>query len=235
VHNCFVGLFRGGFDARRGTLRTYLYAAIRNLSRKHSRDTGREDLTDEFEISSDDDDSLDVLLAREVAEELKNAVAALPLLQREVLVLAEYEELSLEEIAKSRRRGCGRGEIPSASRPHGTAKTPDSEHERNRVMDLRELLRQWETPPPSSSLDQRVHAAFRSSVRQRRNFWIPIAAAAAGVLVVGGLWMRRPIEIEMDSTVFSSATGVTAETQLNITGFQPIPNGKITVINKAVN
>jgi RNA polymerase sigma-70 factor (ECF subfamily) len=100
VHDCFVGLFRGGFDARRGTLRTYLYAAIRNLSRKHSRDTGREDLTDEFEISSDDDDSLDVLLAREVAEELKNAVAALPLLQREVLVLAEYEELSLEEIAK---------------------------------------------------------------------------------------------------------------------------------------
>jgi RNA polymerase sigma-70 factor (ECF subfamily) len=98
VHDCFVGVFRAGFDECRGTLRTYLYAAVRNLARKHFRDTGREDRTDEFEISTADD-PLDGLLAREIAEEVKSAVARLPLLQREVLVLAEYEELSLEEIA----------------------------------------------------------------------------------------------------------------------------------------
>src|ERR1700677_227039 len=46
VHDCFVGLFRGGFDARRSSLRTYLYAAVRNLSRKHFRDTGREEVGD---------------------------------------------------------------------------------------------------------------------------------------------------------------------------------------------
>ena len=100
-------------------------------------------------------------------------------------------------------------------------------------MDLRDLLLKWETPPPSASLDERVRAAFRKSARPRSNFWIPIAAAAAGVLVVGGLWTRRPIEIEMDSAVFSSSSGVTAETQLNLTGFQPIPNGKIIIIDKA--
>jgi RNA polymerase sigma-70 factor (ECF subfamily) len=99
VHDCFIGLFRGGFDARRGALRTYLYAAIRNLSLKHFRDTGRQDLTDELEISVGSD-PLDLLLAREAADAVESAVSALPSLQREVLVLAEYEELSLEEIAK---------------------------------------------------------------------------------------------------------------------------------------
>jgi RNA polymerase sigma-70 factor (ECF subfamily) len=98
VHDCFVGLFRGGYDARRAPLRTYLYAAIRNLARKHFRDSGREDL--EVVEMPVEDSPLEELLERELAEEVKSAVAALPLLQREVLVLAEYEELSLEEIAR---------------------------------------------------------------------------------------------------------------------------------------
>jgi RNA polymerase sigma-70 factor (ECF subfamily) len=99
VHDCFVGLFRGGFDERRGALRTYMYAAVRNLARKHFRDTGREELNSDLEISIEEG-PLDGLLSREIAEEVRSAVGALPLLQREVLVLAEYEELSLEEIAR---------------------------------------------------------------------------------------------------------------------------------------
>jgi RNA polymerase sigma-70 factor (ECF subfamily) len=75
-----------------------MYAAVRNLARKHFRDTGREELNNDAEISIDDG-PLDGLLAREIAEEVRSAVGRLPLLQREVLVLAEYEELSLEEIA----------------------------------------------------------------------------------------------------------------------------------------
>jgi hypothetical protein len=102
-------------------------------------------------------------------------------------------------------------------------------------MDLKELLLKWEAPPTSKSLDERVHATFLRSARPRSSFWIPFAAAAAGVVVVAGLWMRRPIEIEMDSAVFSSPAGVTAETDLSVTGFQPIPNGKIVLIQKAEN
>ena len=37
----------------------------------------------------------------EIAQIVADAVGALPLLQREVLILAEYEELSLEEIARA--------------------------------------------------------------------------------------------------------------------------------------
>jgi hypothetical protein len=102
-------------------------------------------------------------------------------------------------------------------------------------MDLKELLLKWEAPPPSASLDQRVHAAFRRSARPRSSWWIPLAVVAAGVLVVGGLWLRRPVEIEMDSIMFSSSAGVTAETELNVTGFRPIPNGKIVVLGKMGN
>src|SRR5437867_2277983 len=39
--------------------------------------------------------------AYEIAQIVADAVGALPLLQREVLILAEYEELSLEEIARA--------------------------------------------------------------------------------------------------------------------------------------
>lgn len=99
VHDCFVGLFRGGFDERRGSLRTYLYAAMRNLSRKHHRDSGREDLSDGPDAAVNAG-ALDGLIARETAGAVQRAVERLPLLQREVLVLFEYEDLALDDIAK---------------------------------------------------------------------------------------------------------------------------------------
>ncbi len=231
VHDCFVTLFRGGFDEQRGSLRTYMYAAVRNLSRKHFRDTGREELTEDFEIAADAD-PLDGLLAREVAEEVKAAVEALPLLQREVLLLAEYEELSLEEIAKIVDADVSAVKSRLHRARVGLKKTIDRKHERNDMMELKNILEQWEPPQPSSALDRRVYAAFRTPAKARSNFWIPIAAAAAGVLVVGGFWMQRPIEIEMESGVVASSSGVTAETSLDIKGFQPIPNAKLIVIDK---
>lgn len=45
-------------------------------------------------------DTLGDLLAAERAEMVERAIAGLPLLQREALVLFEYEELSLEDIAE---------------------------------------------------------------------------------------------------------------------------------------
>ena len=44
THDCFLSLIRrpGNFDPARGQLRTYLFAAARNLALKHFRSSGRE-------------------------------------------------------------------------------------------------------------------------------------------------------------------------------------------------
>lgn len=100
VHDSFLGLFRGGFDPKRGAIRTYLYTAVRNLAGKRFRDFEREDLTGEFEdLATEAGGQLDCLLARQTAEEVRAAVSSLPLRQREVLLLFEYEDLPLSEIA----------------------------------------------------------------------------------------------------------------------------------------
>jgi len=99
VHDCFIGLFRGGFDERRGPVKTYLYAALRNLSRKHYRDSEREELSNDADLPVASG-ALDALISRETAAVVQRAVETLPRLQREVLVLFEYEELALDEISK---------------------------------------------------------------------------------------------------------------------------------------
>lgn len=103
VHDCFVSLFRGGFDAQRGSLKTYLYGAVRNLARKYHRDSGREESDDDIDRAVDrarHGDALDALISRETSATVQRAVEALPLAQREVLVLFEYEDLALGEISK---------------------------------------------------------------------------------------------------------------------------------------
>jgi RNA polymerase sigma-70 factor (ECF subfamily) len=100
VHDCFVSLFRGAYDADRGSLKTYLYSALRNLCRKHYRDFGRELLIDDAEEAATGSGPLEALVAREIASAVQDAVASLPLLQREALVLFEYEGLALDEISK---------------------------------------------------------------------------------------------------------------------------------------
>ena len=99
VHDCFVGLFRGHFDERRASIKTYLYAAMRNLCRKYHRDFGNEDLGDEVSQSAPTG-PLDGMITLEIAEQVQSAVTMLPPRQREVLILFEYEELSLEEISE---------------------------------------------------------------------------------------------------------------------------------------
>jgi RNA polymerase sigma-70 factor, ECF subfamily len=99
VHDCFVGLFRGGYDEGLGSIRTYLYSSLRNLCRKHYRDSGREVLTDESDGSATTEGPLEILISHETAAAVQSAVGALPLLQREALLLFEYEELGLAEIA----------------------------------------------------------------------------------------------------------------------------------------
>jgi RNA polymerase sigma-70 factor (ECF subfamily) len=104
THDCFLSLIKSPerFDASRAQLRTYLYAAARNLAFKHLRPTSAlvtlEELTDEPR-GPDVEQPLRQLLNEELSAEVRKAVASLPPLQREALVLFEYEELSLAEIA----------------------------------------------------------------------------------------------------------------------------------------
>ncbi|HJR08224.1 MAG TPA: sigma-70 family RNA polymerase sigma factor [Pyrinomonadaceae bacterium] len=105
THDCFLSLFKNPerFDATRGaTLRTYLFAAVRNLALKQFRRAGREELFDDATDeprTSDADEPLSQLIEAELSASVRAAVEGLPALQREVLILFEIEELSLSEIA----------------------------------------------------------------------------------------------------------------------------------------
>jgi RNA polymerase sigma-70 factor (ECF subfamily) len=94
----FLALLRNPerFDPSRGTLRTFLLAIARNLALKRWRNEHQfVELDDERCAASPFDDT-----GRETAELVAAAVRALPPLQREAIVLAEYEQCSLDEIAR---------------------------------------------------------------------------------------------------------------------------------------
>jgi RNA polymerase sigma-70 factor, ECF subfamily len=103
AHDCFLSLINepGRFDPSKASLRTYLYAAARNLAAKRyhafNREAPIEDLV--HEPHAEDREPIDRVLDNELASEIERAVAALPPLQREALVLFEFEDLSLAEIA----------------------------------------------------------------------------------------------------------------------------------------
>lgn len=105
THDCFLSLIKrpGAFDPNRAAFRTYLYAAARNLALKHFRGQGRETSLDDLEqepIGSRRQEPLRRLLDEELVGQVRQAVAELPPLQREALVLFEYEGLTLNEIAE---------------------------------------------------------------------------------------------------------------------------------------
>ena len=100
AHDCFLGLLRAPerFDPGRASLRTYLFAAVRNLALKRLRrqpDLSLDDCPD-VEVPGE---ASQKLISAEAAEAVRLAIGMLPSGQREALVLFEYEELTLEEIA----------------------------------------------------------------------------------------------------------------------------------------
>jgi RNA polymerase sigma-70 factor (ECF subfamily) len=104
THDCFLSLIRkpGNFQHNRASLRTYLLSAARNLWLKQLRSLGREDALDELEeraIVSPAREPLHRLLDDELSAKVQEAVFNLPPLQREALILFEYEGLALSEIA----------------------------------------------------------------------------------------------------------------------------------------
>lgn len=100
LQECFLALLAGAsFDVDRGSLRAYLFGIARNLALKRIRLVERE--SEELEDTEADLDALENLLSAERSEVVARAVLALPPFQREALILIEYEELSLEEIAQA--------------------------------------------------------------------------------------------------------------------------------------
>lgn len=103
VHDCFVALLkrpeRFRFD-RGSQLRTYLFGIVRKLSLQRSGRSERELATEDLDGRPSNDRSvIDDLVRAETASLVDSAVADLPYLQREVLVLAQFEEMSGAEIA----------------------------------------------------------------------------------------------------------------------------------------
>ncbi|HJZ97791.1 MAG TPA: RNA polymerase sigma factor [Candidatus Solibacter sp.] len=99
TQECFLRLIeQARFDSTLGSLRQYLYGTVRNLARRRWQAAHREDPWEDE--SQDDSRPLpDAMIAAEVSDAVQAALDLLPPLQREAVVLFEFEELSLEEIA----------------------------------------------------------------------------------------------------------------------------------------
>ena len=97
TQECFLALVRAPqrFDPERGSMKTYLFAIARNLALKHYRDQWAEESLDEDAGWPGPDPRSNI----DVGAAVEAAIARLPPLQQEVLVLFEYSGLTLEETA----------------------------------------------------------------------------------------------------------------------------------------
>jgi RNA polymerase sigma-70 factor, ECF subfamily len=104
THSCFVGLLEvpSRYDRQRASLGTYLCAAARNLSLRQASRAWRERSVAVLpELRPAPGPSpLDTLLEDERASVVREALSTLAPLHREVLILAEYEDLDLARIAQ---------------------------------------------------------------------------------------------------------------------------------------
>jgi RNA polymerase sigma-70 factor (ECF subfamily) len=106
VQDCFVTYWRKpeAYDPGRGALRPFLLGIARNLVLKHWRgERSHGDLEMMLDIEMEDERACVPfdLVGQERAEAVKKAILLLPPLQREAVILAEYEEMSLEEISNA--------------------------------------------------------------------------------------------------------------------------------------
>jgi len=107
VQECFLTLIRQPqkYDATRGSLRMYLYGIARHAAFKQMRQSGIETGLDEADddatplIVASHANPLGDLIDEELASVVRCAVEELPALQREAIILFEFEELSLNEVA----------------------------------------------------------------------------------------------------------------------------------------
>jgi RNA polymerase sigma-70 factor, ECF subfamily len=100
VQECFLTLLRPecSYDPGRTSVRTYLFGVVRNQSLKRWRKSdsqSQDDLDVRHERSPESQ-----ALRTELEEVVARAVTQLPETQREVLILAHYEQMPLAEIAR---------------------------------------------------------------------------------------------------------------------------------------
>lgn len=103
TQECFLALWKSpsAYDSRRAPMRPYLLAIARNLILKRWRIEGRFTSLEEQDGDAVLSQSLTYRPETEEAATLvAKAIASLAPLQRDVLILAEYEDLRLEEIAR---------------------------------------------------------------------------------------------------------------------------------------
>jgi RNA polymerase sigma-70 factor (ECF subfamily) len=103
THACFTSLLESParYDARRAGLGTYLCTAARNQSLRRASRQWRERAGAPAEAwPASGPSPLESVLKAEQARLVGQALARLAPLHREVLILAEYEELALAEIAR---------------------------------------------------------------------------------------------------------------------------------------
>jgi RNA polymerase sigma-70 factor (ECF subfamily) len=97
VQDCFLILWRKpkAYDSGRGGMQAFLLGIARKLVLKRWRDERPHEMLEDDTVVSQ---PLNVTEDGR-AEAVERAILMLPPLQREAVVLAEYEEMSLEEIA----------------------------------------------------------------------------------------------------------------------------------------
>jgi RNA polymerase sigma-70 factor (ECF subfamily) len=98
TQDCFLALLRHPqrWDATRGDMRTYLFSIARNLAFKRFRD-------DHAEVQAAEDEAIAIVdqrMDQELSVLVAQMVGQLPGLQREALILFEYEGFQLQEIAR---------------------------------------------------------------------------------------------------------------------------------------
>lgn len=102
THDCFLSLIKkpARFDGTRASLKTYLCAAARNQAIKHLKRLGTETTLDDLPHEPHETwNPLKQIIGAELTSVVRQAIAELPPLQREAVLLFEYEELSLAEVA----------------------------------------------------------------------------------------------------------------------------------------
>jgi|SRR5581483_6998517 len=99
VQECFLAFWRKpeAYDANRGGQQAYLLGIARKMVLKRWRKEHPQEPLDEMQIVQPPLDATGIGRAQAV----ERAILALPSLQREPVILAEYEEMSLEEIARA--------------------------------------------------------------------------------------------------------------------------------------
>jgi RNA polymerase sigma-70 factor, ECF subfamily len=95
VHDCFLSLIRGSdksSSSAPAALRTLLYSTARTRAMEYVENSSV------MEVEATQDESDNQAHGGELVSEVAEGIASLPALEREALILSEYEGLGLDEI-----------------------------------------------------------------------------------------------------------------------------------------